>query len=80
MLLLTNLFNKLWIYVLISAFVLLFIWKVYKAGGDKEKLDQLQGQFDAVVRRNEVKTKVDSLPDDAITSELRKRGWIKDST
>lgn len=72
-------FNKVWLYLLLAAFVASFLYRVYKAGKDAEKLDQLGREIDAVVRRNKIEDDVDRLSDSAVLERLRKHGWFKDS-
>lgn len=71
-------FKKAWIYLLIATFFLLFIYRVYKAGRDKEKLDQLNYELDAVLRRQKIENTVDGLSDSAVLNQLHKHGWIRD--
>ncbi len=71
------LFNKTWMYALVGLFVVGFIYRVYKAGQDKEKLEQLSKEFDAVVRRNEIEDDVERLSDSDVIKQLREYGWIR---
>lgn len=71
--------NKLWIYALLAAFILGFIWRVYKAGGDQVKLEQLQKEFDAVVVRNKIEDDVSRMSDSTVIEQLRKHGWIRET-
>lgn len=71
--------NKLWIYALLGAFILGFIWRVYKAGGDQVKLEQLQKEFDAVVVRNKIEDDVSRMSDSTVIEQLRKHGWLRET-
>lgn len=71
--------SKIWIYALLGVFIVGFIWRIYKAGGDRVKLNQLQKEFDIVVKRNKIKDDVSRMSDSTVLNQLRKHGWIKES-
>lgn len=75
----TFLFNKVYLYALIGLFIIGFLYRVFRAGQDREKLNQAQGDLDAVVTRNEIRDDVNHMSDSTIVNELRKHGWFKES-
>lgn len=72
-------FNKVWVYALLGLFVLGFLYRIYKAGSDAEKLDQLEREFNAVVVRNKIEDDVSRMSDSRVIEQLRKHGWIRDT-
>lgn len=72
--------SKVWVYALLGLFVIGFLYRVYKAGQDKEKLDRLENEFNAVVTRNKIDDEVESMSDSRVISELRKHGWLRESS
>lgn len=78
MTLLYTLYNKFALYALVALFLFLFLYQVYKAGGDQKELERLNQKYDAVIKRNKVEDDVDRLTDDAVTRKLREMGWFRE--
>ena len=68
---------KVWAYVAGSLALLLVMYNVYKAGGDKKTIDDLNEAIDSIKRSKEVEEHIRTLDDDDVTNELRDNDWIK---
>ena len=68
---------KVWGYAAILAFVVVFAGKIFVAGINKQKMDELNDSIDAIKRSDEIEDDVDQLSDDDVIKQLRDKGWFR---
>ncbi len=68
---------KVWGYVALAGFALAFMGKIYLAGINKQKMDQLNKSLDSIKRSDEIEDDVNQLSDDDVIKRLRDKGWFR---